>query len=285
MFGYIVINKPEIKFREFDVYRSYYCGFCRELKHKYGLPGQATLSYDLTFRIMLLTGLYEPEDQISATRCAAHPLEKHVTRINAYSEYAADMNIMLAYYKSLDDWTDEHKSSKFIFSRVLSGDYRKAVAKYPDKAKIIFNGLEQIHTCEKAGDTDVDKVAGYFGQIMAEIFCYRDDEWAGTLRQIGFYLGKFIYLLDAYDDIEKDIKTGNYNPFRPKWENDPEHFDEYCNQILTMMISECSRAFETLPILENISILRNILYSGVWTRYEIVRHNRMTQQKDETQNV
>ena len=284
MFVYIIINKPEIKFREFDVYRSYYCGFCRELKHRYGAQGQATLSYDLTFLIMLLTGLYEPQDKVSACRCAAHPLEKHPTRINEYSEYAADMNILLAYYKCLDDWTDEHKVNKFFFSRMLSGDYRKVVRRYPEKAKAVYTGIENIHTCEKAGDTDVDKVAGYFGQIMAELFCYKEDAWSETLRRIGFYLGKFIYLMDAYDDIEKDEKTGNYNPFRPVWENDREHFDEYCNRILTMMISECSRSFETLPILENITILRNILYSGVWYRYEIIRHKRLSK-KDETENV
>ncbi len=279
MFGYVIINKPEIKFREFDCYRSYYCGLCQTLKKDYKRAGQITVSYDMTFLTMLLTSLYEPEDTLSDCRCIAHPLEKHPTRTNEYTEYAAAMNILLAYYKSLDDWSDERKITKLLFSKRLYSRYSKILKKYPEKAKAIHTGLENIHNCEKAGDTDIDKVSGYFGKIMAELFVYKEDEWAETLRTMGFFLGKFIYLMDAYDDIEKDIKTGNYNPLRPMWEENQEGFDEYTYNVLTMMISECSKAFETLPILENASILRNILYSGVWTKYEITKNQRNNKEK------
>ena len=90
MFGYIIVNKAEMKFREFDVYHSFYCGICRELKRKYGVCGQISLSYDMTFLAILLTGLYEPQTRAGKCKCIAHPFESHGTRNNIYTEYAAD---------------------------------------------------------------------------------------------------------------------------------------------------------------------------------------------------
>ncbi len=274
MFGYITVNKPELKFKEFDLYKAYYCGFCRDLKELGGLPAQATLSYDLTFLIMLLTGLYEPEDVVSECKCAAHPFEKHPTRRNEYSKYAAEMNVLLAYYKCLDDWMDEKKVGRKIFSETLKKNVRRIESKYPEKARVLKEGLEEIHGIEAKNSTDVDEAAGVFGRIFAEIFCYREDAWAPTLRQLGFFLGKYIYLLDAYDDIEKDIKKNNYNPFRQLWEQHPEDFDQICGQILTMMIAECTKNFELLPIITHGEILRNILYAGVWTKYNMITEKR-----------
>jgi len=279
MFGYIVVNKPEMKFREFAVYRSYYCGLCQTLKEKYGRTGQMTLSYDMTFLVMLLTGLYEPETETGEARCIAHPFEKHPTNRNEYSEYAADVNMILTYYKCMDDWLDEKKIGRYLFAAMLRKKHNRIAEKYPEKVLCVYDRLEKIHQCEKEKNSSIDEVAGHFGEIMAELFVYKDDEWADSLRKIGFYLGKYIYLLDAYDDIEKDLKKGNYNPFAGMYES--EHFEEDVKQILTMMMAECSREFETLPILWNVDILRNILYAGVWTRFEIKHRKRMEQAEGE----
>ena len=77
MFGYISVNKPELKVRDFDVYHAYYCGVCRDLRADFGVTGQMTLSYDLTFLGILLTALYEPDETQETTRCLIHPLTKH----------------------------------------------------------------------------------------------------------------------------------------------------------------------------------------------------------------
>ena len=119
MFGYIAINKAEMKFRDFDIYHAYYCGLCKDLKERYGRSGQITLSYDMTFLIILLSGLYEPPAEDSIRNCVAHPFQKHAVRTNEITQYAADMNIVLSYYKCLDDWTDEHKKKAWINSRLL----------------------------------------------------------------------------------------------------------------------------------------------------------------------
>lgn len=270
MFGYIIVNQPEMKFREYGEYRSYYCGLCRELKRKYGLSGELTLSYDMTFLVMLLTGLYEPEEKRGTIRCGAHPFSKHPVTVNPFSEYAADVNIILSYYHCMDDWMDEHKLGKYFFARMLRRKNNRIAKEYPKKAVCVYENLEKIHEFEQKsqGHTpeQMDEIAGYFGNIMGELFVYKEDEWADSLRKIGFYLGKFIYLMDAYDDLEKDRKKGTYNPFSQLSED--ERFEAYVGQVLTMMMAECSKEFERLPILMNVEILRNILYAGVWRKYE-----------------
>ena len=109
MYGYVVVNKPELKIKEYDVYRSYYCGLCDELKERYGVNGQLCISYDMTFLLLLLTGLYEPETRKYETRCIAHPLHRHPVSRNDISGYVADMNVLMTYYKCIDDWNDEKK--------------------------------------------------------------------------------------------------------------------------------------------------------------------------------
>ena len=277
MFGYIIVNKQEMKFRDFELYQSYYCGFCRKLKEKYGIRGQLTLSYDMTFLILLLSGLYEAQETAGSCKCVAHPFDRHSTRSNQFTEYAADMNVILTYYHCMDDWEDEKKLLKRGYAGVLKSACQKAESLYPEKAKRIERELVQLKKYERDRERNLDMPAGCFGNIMAEIFAYRNDEWQEELQKMGFYLGKFIYLMDAYEDIEKDEKNGCYNPFAFSYKE--EGFEEEVRRILRMMMAECSKSFEKLPILEYTEILRNILYSGVWCRFEYVRGKRKEQQE------
>ena len=279
MFGYIMINKAEMKFREFDVYHSYYCGICRDLKKKYGICGQIALSYDMTFLAILLTGLYEPETREGSCKCAAHPFERHETRNNLFTEYAADMNLLFAYYKCKDDWEDEGKVRKLLYGRLLEGKREKLKNVYGEKLRKIDAAMGAFTEAERSEDADIDTLGGLFGRVMGEIVAVREDEWAENLRRLGFFLGKFIYLCDAYEDIEQDIRKGAPNPLKKKYES--VGFEEECRTILMMMMSECCREFEKLPILENVEILRNILYSGVWGRYEAVHERRMEKLRKE----
>ena len=214
MFGYIIVNKPEMKFKEFDIYHGYYCGLCRKLKEYYGVEGQITLSYDMTFVIMMLSSLYEPKTEDGCTKCAAHPLQKHPTKINEITDYVAHMNVILAYYKCQDDWNDDRKIKKRILGKALKRKCRLSESLYREKWKKIDHLLNELSKEEENGNTDIDHMSGMFGQIMAEIMLYREDEWKDLLLRFGFYLGKFIYLMDAYEDIEDDIKNNNYNPLK-----------------------------------------------------------------------
>ena len=113
---------------------------------------------------------------------------------------------------------------------------------------------------------------------MAELFVCSSDEWERKLRRMGFFFGKFIYLMDAYEDIEDDLKQGRYNPLAELYKKDS--FERESQEILKMMMAETSRTFEQLPILEDVEILRNILYAGVWTRYGQIRCRRKETEKE-----
>lgn len=276
MFGYIIINKGDMKFKEFDIYHSYYCGLCQALKERYGKLGQISLSYDMTFFVMLLSSLYEPETELFRVKCVAHPFDKHPVRMNEFSYYGADMNLLFTYYKCKDDWDDDRKLTRLAYWKTLKRSYRNISVRYGEKIRKIRNLMRELSLEEKKQNQDVDYMAGIFGEILGEMMAPSNDEWQGSLKAMGSNLGKFIYLMDAYEDIEEDIKKGRYNPLKKRFES-PD-FEEEMKTVLTMIMAECCKEFEKLPIIENVEILRNILYSGIWYKYEVVRQKREREQ-------
>ena len=206
-------------------------------------------------------------------------MRRQPVRKNAITEYAADMNIFLTYYKCKDDWNDERSIPGLAFGKLLERKEKKSEKLWSKKVQTIVSCLDELSELEKENATDIDRVSGCFGRIMAEIFAYREDVWEPTLRRMGFYFGKFIYLLDAYDDVEEDAKKGNYNPFSKDYII--EGFDDRVKSMLMMMMAETCREFEKLPIIKYTDILRNILYSGVWCRFETVSGKRKKEQEKE----
>ena len=166
-----------------------------------------------------------------------------------------------------------------MYGNLLRGKEKHAEERWRKKVDTIVSLLNELSEMEKAGEENIDRISGCFGKIMEEIFAYRTDLWEPTLRRMGFFLGKFIYLMDAYDDVEEDIKKGNYNPFSRSYIM--EGFDEQVRQMLIMMMAEVCREFEKLPIIKYTDILRNILYSGVWCRFEAVSGKRKKEQEKE----
>jgi hypothetical protein len=107
--------------------------------------------------------------------------------------------------------------------------------------------------------------------MLGEIFAWKQDEWYDELKTLGFYMGKFIYLMDAYEDLDRDEKKDAYNPLRALREEHEQDFEVLCKLMMTSMASECAKSFERLPILQHADILRNILYSGIWSKYEYIQ--------------
>lgn len=272
MFGYVTANELELKMKDFHKYRAYYCGLCRTLKTKYGVSGQLTLTYDMTFAIMLLTSLYECETGREEHRCVVHPVKKHVMLQNEITEYAADMNLILAYFHLEDDWKDEKKLTALAGSKVMLHKVKKAMEQYPRQCKVIRQELEKLSEYERQDCVEIDAPAGCFGRLMEEIFVYKEDCWEEKLRRMGFYLGKFIYIMDAYEDLPEDIENHSYNPLKKM--SGEDGFEARCREILFMMMGECSAAFEQLPCVLDIDILRNVLYDGVWKRYQKLQEKK-----------
>ena len=154
---------------------------------------------------------------------------------------------------------------------------KKIMEQYPRQSRAIESALNELSVCEREGSTDLDKTAGCFGKLMEELFLYKKDRWEETLRKMGFFMGKFIYLMDAYEDLPNDLEKGCYNPLKKIAEE--EGYEERIKQILCMMIAESTAEFEKLPCLSDIDILRNILYDGVWNCYNKIQRKKSEEQK------
>lgn len=281
MFGYVTINQKQLSEEDYKIYHAFYCGLCQDLKKRYGITGQSMLNNDMTFLTILLSALYEPKEEKGEHRCLFHPGRKELLIQNQFTKYASDMTILLAYHKCMDDWLDDYSVPKKGLSVLIQSKYDKIAKNYTRQAGTVEEYMQKIRIAEKENCLDIDYMSGLTGHFLAELFVYKDDEWKDSLTRLGYYLGKFIYLMDAYEDQEKDKKKKNYNIFLLKQEEDP-HFKENDKifQILTLMMVECAKTFEKLPIIEYVSILRNILYSGVWFKYEWIRKKK-EDKKDE----
>lgn len=283
MFGYVTVCEPELKVKDLKKYRAYYCGLCRTLKEDYGFMGQMTLTYDMTFAVILLSSLYETTTKHEEHRCKVHPAKRQHMLQNEITSYAAAMNVLLAYYHMEDDWQDDRKVSSLMTKSLIQGKAKKIIEKYPRQSEIIQKSLKELGECEHENSMDIDRAAGCFGRLMAELFVWKEDIWEKTLRKMGFYLGKFIYLMDAYEDLPEDRKKNRYNPLkelakRPDYEAQME-------QILRMMIAESTVRFEQLPCLVDVDILRNILYDGVWNHYNKIQMKKREDNKDEQKSI
>lgn len=283
MFGYVTVCEPELKVKDLKKYRAYYCGLCRTLKEDYGFMGQMTLTYDMTFAVILLSSLYETTTKHEEHRCKVHPAKRQHMLQNEITSYAAAMNVLLAYYHMEDDWQDDRKVSSLMTKSLIQGKAKKTIEKYPRQSEIIRKSLKELGECEHENSMDIDRAAGCFGRLMAELFVWKEDIWEKTLRKMGFYLGKFTYLMDAYEDLPEDRKKNRYNPLkelakRPDYEAQME-------QILRMMIAESTVRFEQLPCLVDVDILRNILYDGVWNHYNKIQMKKREDNKDEQKSI
>lgn len=288
MFGYINANLKELTEEQRITYQSYYCGLCRKLKEVAGPKGQMLLNYDMTFLIILLSGLYEPKQSMQRFTCILHPTKKRLNTVNQFTEYAAKMNILLSYQNFQDDWQDDRSLTKKSLVHLFQKEYNQIKKEYPRQAEAVERYMVKLSVAESGNETNLDAVAGLTGDMLAEIFAVFDDEWSEELKCLGFYMGKFIYLMDAYEDVEDDIRKGLYNPFvfQQKEQRRRQDFDVYVKLILMSMMSECAKSFERLPILTDAGILRNILYSGVWTRFEIcqAKKNKKSRKQEENKN-
>lgn len=276
MFGYVTVNKEELKIKDWNRYHAYYCGLCHALGKVAGLKGRITVSYDMTFLAILLDDLYDFEKQEGKRRCVTHPVKKHEFVLSEASLYAAKMNLLLCYDNLMDDWMDDKNPGAAAGAAMLKKVRQGIVQEYPRQAEAVKHYLEKLHVCEKQNEPNLDVAAGLTGEMLGELFCYREDEWREELYQTGFYLGKFIYLMDAFEDVEKDAKKGSYNPFLFQEEGKREEIAKEC---LNMMAAGAAEGLERLPLVENLEILRNILYAGIWGRYEMIKAKREKEEK------
>ena len=278
MFGYVRPNladmTPEIQAR----YRAHYCGLCHAIGARHGQLARMALTFDLTYLTIFLGSLYEPEEASGEAKCIPHPVKQHAWTRSKVTDYAADMTIALTYHKLLDDWQDDRNFAAKGASAWLKKAYGKVSATYPRQCQTIERTLRDLAVVEKRRDPSPDAAARCFGELMAELFVMDEDYWANALRAFGYFLGRYIYLLDATCDYDKDVKSGSYNPVI-LMEKKPEDMRD----TLELLLGDASAAFEKLPLIQDEEILRNILYSGVWQGYNEYLHRNDKKMKKESE--
>ena len=262
MFGYITANQEALSSEEKDRYRQYYCGLCHQLDTEYGSLGRSSLSFDMTFLAMLLSSLYELEETSGSQRCALRPVKRHPYVVTPATAYAADMNMILNYYQCLDDWNDDHNVAAREKSRQLEKYLPRIREAHPVQCLAIADSLRRLGEMETAGELNPDLPANCFGALMGVLFAWKRDPYADALWRMGAALGRFIYLMDAANDLKEDLIKQRYNPLVAQLETD-------FTPMLTMIIAECTAEFEKLSIARDRHILQNHLYSGVWQKYRV----------------
>lgn len=269
MFGYIRPERVELKRREDELYRSVYCGLCRYLGKDYGVLSRLTLSYDCTVLAMLCMALNQSCPSVHEKRCVVNPLKKckFCTAEGDSFHLAGAVSVIMTYYKLTDTIEDSGffkgtaaRILRFLFRR----NYRKAAKAYPEIDEDCRNMMQCQQKAEQS-DSGIDRAADPTAVMLSDL-CQRLSEQEETrkiLGMFGYHLGRWIYIMDAADDLERDLKSGNYNPFRQHLRETDEATMLYCNDVLNMTVSQLILAYDLLELTAYKEILDNIIYHGL----------------------
>lgn len=262
MFGYVRPHLPGLTEAEQTRYRAHYCGLCRALGARHGEISRIALTFDLTFLTIFLSSLYEPQERQGTGRCLPHPVHPHAWAVSEVTDYAADMTVALTWHKCRDDWQDDRSLAGRAGMAALRRSYDRVKSLWPDQCAAIEQAMADLAEVEKRRDPSPDAAPNCFGRLMAAVFLMRRDYWAPALAAFGHSLGRYVYLLDAVCDLERDAKRGSYNPVLLTG-REPEEM----RGILEMQLGDASSAFEKLPLIQDEGLLRNVLYAGLWQGY------------------
>lgn len=283
MFGYVTPMKPEMKIKEYEMFRAYYCGLCMHIKDSFGNLPRMSLNYDMTFLGLLLDSLHKEGISIEHKRCMAHPQKKKPMIMNNKAlEYAAAMNVSLIYYKLLDDVADDKSLKSRIGATVLFPYKKKFNRNVTEVNDIIEENLNLLNTLEKQKNfMSIDEIAHPFSMIVAKILelypeelDHEDGDLRYNLYNLGYALGKWIYIIDALDDLEEDIEKGKFNPINFLYNKSNKPYEEFLVEVKSRIEFtilncgfNCREALDNLPIKRNKDILQNIISLGMMDKY------------------
>lgn len=275
MFGYIKPVAAELKVKEYELYRAVYCGLCGALGRNTTCISRLSLSYDFVFLAVVRMALAGESGRIEKRRCIAHPTKKRAVLTNASQlDYCARLSSVLTYYKVRDD-IDDDRGFKRLGARMLlpfAAVMRKRAGVDAEAEAVIRLKLNELSWLEADKCASFDRAAEPFGELMAYLCSYGFDADSPQYRianVIGRHIGRFVYIIDAADDLEGDIRSGAYNPFRMMYKdplNDLSRNAEKIKTALTMELMGVERAVELIDfssVPEYGEIIRNIIYLGL----------------------
>ncbi len=272
MFGYVRTHRPELKVREDEAYKGVYCSLCRELGRRYGLISRMFLSFDSSFLAIALMALSDEPVCFEQKRCPFNPAKKcnFCSQSRKEIEFAADITVLLLYHKINDNIHDSTIFKAFLYRIVMLfvlAPYKKAKKLCPEGARLVQEYIEQQNIVEVKQTRSVDEAAEPTAILLKELYSMGEsDEDSRLVReQVGYHLGRWIYMIDAFDDIEKDRKTGNYNPFIL---GNNDNYEKIKGDLL-MTAGEAAKAYELLDIKCFGGIVENVIYDGLY--YETIK--------------
>ncbi|MEA4923215.1 MAG: DUF5685 family protein [Eubacteriaceae bacterium] len=278
MLGYVTTENAELKMKDYELYSGYYCGVCKSIGKRYGQVPRLVLSYDAAFLALLLAGVTDNENTVSREHCIIHHIKKKTVVRNDVVDYSGDVMLILAWHNIEDDANDEGKIYAKATLKAMKGLYKKLESKRNRLCEDIKEGLAELAECEKRKADSIDGPGSAFGKIMAAVMTGYEPASgsARALAGIGYHLGMWIYLMDAWDDLEKDIDSGSYNPLIYRFEyEDGESKDNFRKRIyddvernLMIYLAELSKSADLLDIRRNKDIIENIIYMGLLRRTE-----------------
>lgn len=270
MFGYIRADKPEMKIKEYEMYKAVYCSLCKELGKSYGFFSRLTLSYDFTFLALLNMSLKSGCQGFERKLCACNPLKKcnYCKETDDLKMPSAAAMIML-YYKIKDNIEDEKGFKKLGYYCLLplfSGAHKKAKMKYPVIEDIVYNYISEQTKLEEEKCNSIDKAADPTAKALSKIFmlCSDNETEKRILERLGYCLGRYIYILDAACDLTEDIKKNSYNVLKCDFSGyRAQYIKDRVAPQLYFCVNEARKAFELLEFKKYKHILGNIIYSGL----------------------
>lgn len=275
MLGYVNVYKDELKIKNYNIYRAFYCGLCKTLGREFSQRTRLSLSYDFTFLALVLSSLADDLQEIKKEGCVIHPLSKRpVMGKNDILTYSAYMSVLVTYFKLKDDLSDKKNIKSILRFIFFSGQIKKVRKKYPIQYDTVKKHINELSELEKKGCGDIDEVADPFGKLLSAVFTpdfkFFNENDLRILSDFGYNLGRFIYIIDALDDIEEDIKNSNYNPFLKRYayngEDGKVFKEKVCREydiIVTLTLERIASAFELMDLKKNKELIENIIYLGL----------------------
>ena len=267
MFGYVTPFKPDLKMREYEAYKSVYCGLCREMGKQFGPFARLTLSYDFAFLAMFELAVKNKMPEFENCRCAVNPLKKKTCAKSCGElDFSSSVAMIMLYYKVVDNIRDGKglKKIPWLFLKPFAKSaHKKASKKYPKVEEGIASAINRQYDVEKSTDFCVDESADPTASALASVCGCIDESRREDLERFGYFLGRWVYLIDALDDIEDDIKTKNYNPFLNGCGETIDEMKEYAKGSINATAAELQLSLEKLDIKVFKPIIYNIIYLGL----------------------
>lgn len=294
MFGYIRIFKPQLRVCEYEAYRAVYCTLCRELGKQYGVFSRALLSYDYTFVTLLYMAMHNQPPEYKSGRCVFNPCKRcGVCECGREGfNITAAMTAVMFYYKTVDNIRDSGFFRGLLWRAAkLAGavPHRRAAKRHPELEELVKKCMESQSLVESNPGASLDEAAeptavmvSGLAQMLSDSECDKR-----VLKDFGYYLGRWIYLIDAADDLEKDIKRDEFNPIARKFslnrdslKNAPDELSkarEYANECLNMTLARAITSYQLLNLGDYAPILDNVIYLGMSRSQRETMHEKELQ--------